>query len=385
VSACRTFYVVAIAIAAGGCAIDPLGERCEGSICACAEAQRDAAGRCCPPWSAKGARGSCAPRAWSLPGEGDGAGELGAQGIALAVDGRGRAIAAWNVTESPAPPRLVIGEEEGPGALALRSPSEGLAGPERAADVAAGEDGAAIVAWVQGEGDAAIVTSARDAAGAWVDPEGPGARLSFAPNAYEPEIAMRAGGEAILVWNQWMSTGYGVAVARRASIDAPWELPAGADDVLSPHLFYSNSPQIALADGGDALVTWYQSRRRADGLREQRRGARVLATLGRRSPLRAGRPGGQPRDRQPGARAEPRRPGRDRVDAGERRGREPGLPRDPRSRRRLDGPARSRRLVLAPLGRGALPACAARDRPSDVVPGRGRRRASTPHPREDGV
>jgi hypothetical protein len=56
-----------------------------------------------------------------------------------------------------------------------------------------------------------------------------------------------------------MSTGYGVALARRAPGSLVWEMPSDPDDVLSPKIFYSNAPQIAVGARGDALIAWYQS------------------------------------------------------------------------------------------------------------------------------
>ena len=38
-----------------------------------------------------------------------------------------------------------------------------------------------------------------------------------------------------------------------------WHVPANADDVLSQHLLYSNAPQPAVSERGDAVISWYQS------------------------------------------------------------------------------------------------------------------------------
>ncbi|MFT3773223.1 MAG: hypothetical protein QM820_48205 [Minicystis sp.] len=84
--------------------------------------------------------------------------------------------------------------------------------------------------------------------------------FSFPPTGYEPRLATNRAGEWIMAWNQWRSTPhYGVAVAHRDRADAPWVMPASADDVLSMEIFFSNAPVIALNDAGQALITWYQS------------------------------------------------------------------------------------------------------------------------------
>jgi hypothetical protein len=142
----------------------------------------------------------------------------------------------------------------------LRRPAAALEGSANELDVAVEPDGSALLVWRQFlESNGSIFLSSRDAAGAWSDPPDTSARFSFAPTAYEPRLAVHSSGEVLLVWNQWMSTGFGVALARRAPGSSVWELPAFADDVLSPKILFSNAPQIAIGVAGDAIVAWYQS------------------------------------------------------------------------------------------------------------------------------
>jgi hypothetical protein len=74
-------------------------------------------------------------------------------------------------------------------------------------------------------------------------------------------------GETLVIWNQWTGSGYGVAVARRprTMLEGPLTRPAGATDVLSPPVNFSNAPQPAVGTNGDAIVTWYQSPNPAPG------------------------------------------------------------------------------------------------------------------------
>src|SRR5207248_279078 len=120
--------------------------------------------------------------------------------------------------------------------------------------------GAAMVAWMQYVGDAsAVYVSERNPRGAWTDPRGASDAFSFPPRAYEPRLAIGRDGETLLVWNQWRGERYGVALATREVPGANWTRPSSANDVLSPPVFFSNGPQIALGPRGDAVATWYQS------------------------------------------------------------------------------------------------------------------------------
>jgi hypothetical protein len=69
---------------------------------------------------------------------------------------------------------------------------------------------------------------------------------------------MNARGDAIVVFNQWYGEHWGVGVAARA-LGWPWSTPRSPEDVLSPAIFYSNAPTVALNASGDALIAWYQS------------------------------------------------------------------------------------------------------------------------------
>jgi hypothetical protein len=142
----------------------------------------------------------------------------------------------------------------------LREPARALAGTSYPPRVAVGAAAEAMVTWRQGDGrEGRVFRSVRAGAGTWVDPAGASSAVSFAPDAYEPVVVIGADGEVLHAWNQWKSPGYGIALARRAPGAAAFEEPAGARDVLSPDLFFSNLPLVARNDRGDAVVSWYQS------------------------------------------------------------------------------------------------------------------------------
>ena len=213
----------------------------------------------CPAWT-EASGGGCTPRAWALPSPADGVGDEGGRRLGLAVDGLGLGVAAWETASSGAT-RIASAEQAAPGGpWSVRSPGAALEASGSMPDVAASASGEAIVTFRQGpDGVTAIFASERDEAGAWSDPPDEGARLSSASfTAYEPRVAFASAGEAVLVFNQWLGETYGVAVARRPPGGA-WEIAAGPGEVLSPPVFFSNAPQIALGPGGQGLIAWYQS------------------------------------------------------------------------------------------------------------------------------
>jgi hypothetical protein len=178
--------------------------------------------------------------------------------VNVAVSGEGEPIASW-IETSGTTGRTAVGEASGAG-LVVRYPGEALGGTAVQSDVAAGPDRAALVTWKSqfpGE-EARVFVSERAPDGAWTDPASAEDAFSFLPTAYEPRPIFFPNGDRLLVWNQWMSTGYGVAVAERSPSGA-WRRPANADDVLSQPYLFSNAPTPAVNERGDALISWYQS------------------------------------------------------------------------------------------------------------------------------
>jgi hypothetical protein len=155
--------------------------------------------------------------------------------------------------------RVVVGEPS-EGGFTRQELGAALGGQAVQSDVALGADGAAMIAYKEqyGDGNARVFLAEREPGGAWKDAASDGESFSFLPTAYEPRVRFFPDGERLLVWNQWMSTGYGVAVARKPP-SSDWQLPANADDVLSQHFFFSNGPTPAVNARGDAVISWYQS------------------------------------------------------------------------------------------------------------------------------
>lgn|GEM_PF-2253888 len=234
---------------------------CEGDACDCVEVS--IAGTCCEGFLELGEDGLCVARPWP-PTQRHTLGQPGADGIEVAVDGLGRALVGWHRRNpDPTLARSMLAEQTADGWTAHALGDVELGFGTRTTLAAHGLE--VWATWTQhrtspsGEDESTVHLLRRDATGAWQS-SNVGEQLSFAPKAYEPRPVLTAMGEGLVVWNQWRSGGgYSVALARRAPGDTALERPTSADDALSPPVFFSNAPQIAVANNGDALVTWYQA------------------------------------------------------------------------------------------------------------------------------
>lgn len=207
-------------------------------------------------------QGACAARPWP-PTQIHGLAEPGADSLEIAVDGLGLALVGWQrrIEENPFA-RSILAEQTRFGweTHILGSATAGAGG--RVTLASRGLE--AWVTWSQsrtldGQDLGSVHLLRRDAAGSWTMND-QGETVSVGQRASEPRPLLPPNGEGLLVWNQWRSTGgYGVALANAPASSAALHLPSSADDVLSPAVFFSNSPQIAVGRNGDALVTWYQA------------------------------------------------------------------------------------------------------------------------------
>lgn len=206
--------------------------------------------------------GQCVARAWP-PTERVSLGEPGADAIELTVDGLGRALVGWRRRDSEDPfVRSILAEQTSQG---WRTYVLGAAEAGTGSRVTLASYG--LEAWAtwsqhrrtpEGEDVSSVFLWRREATGQWLTTD-EGEQLSFEPRAYEPRARLSSTGEGLVVWSQWRQDGgYGVAVARRGPGGA-LRLPHTADDVVSPHVFFSNSPQLAVGENGDAIITWYQA------------------------------------------------------------------------------------------------------------------------------
>lgn len=111
--------------------------------------------------------------------------------------------------------------------------------------------GNVIAIWTRSNGTRDIVQAAsRPAGGSWQ----PAQDLSTPDqNAFDPQVAVGPGGDAIAVWDQYTGTPGGFVIrAARRPLGGPWQLP-GED--LSAHGL-TGHPHVAIDEAGRAVAVW---------------------------------------------------------------------------------------------------------------------------------
>lgn len=243
-----------------GCG-SPSEEACEGDACACLVRAED--GTCCDGFLAPGPDGNCLARAWP-PTQRHALGEGWADDVEVTVDGLGQAVVSWRERDLDAAAARPMLAEQRDGTWSVQALGDPARGPGTRVTLAS--RGLEVwSSWSQqhdtetGQTESTVFLRRRDPRGQWVDPP-TGLPLSFAPKAYEPRPLLPKTGEGLVVWNQWQPrSGYGVQLARQAPGSDALVRPDSADEALSPPVFFSNGPQIAVGGNGDGVVTWYQA------------------------------------------------------------------------------------------------------------------------------
>ena len=202
----------------------------------------------------------------------------------VAINDDRRAVAAWVQFDGFSD--RVWGNEYRPATgWQLASRIDGSVGDARGPQVAIDGDGRALAAWTQSDGRFYRVWTSRFEGSVWASPM----RMAFPGegDAVEVRIEMARDGRAVLVWLQLAELdrlGRGVVFANVYSPDGGWE---GATPLSDTETRRASAPRIAVSDSGLAVAVWRQndgtsllSRRRSFGAsRWQSRG--VLEQLER--------------------------------------------------------------------------------------------------------
>jgi hypothetical protein len=232
-----------------GCELAPLQAAGD-----CPSSMRGADGACCAAFTRPVGAG-CAEASWRDAALSDDF----ATEIQVAVLSDSAPVAAWVRSDKPFSGVLMAAVADGADVWSKAVVSGATSGIPERPRLATSTDGSLALVWrdvVAPQGR--IVAGWRLPGGAWLRPlndEG----LSYAPDAYDADVAIGAGGDAVVVWNQTTTTGRGAAVATAGFGEADFARPDGADDVLSPPINFSNSPECEVNRRGDAIVSWYQS------------------------------------------------------------------------------------------------------------------------------
>lgn len=118
--------------------------------------------------------------------------------------------------------------------------------------VAADTSGNAIAVWIQSDGtDNNVWTNRYTASVGWGTPE---LIEGTAGNATQPQIAMNAAGNAVVVWQQDDGTHDNIW-ANRYTVSSGWETATLLETNDSSN---ASTPQVGMDDTGNAIVTWGQ-------------------------------------------------------------------------------------------------------------------------------
>ncbi|RJF96460.1 hypothetical protein D3870_21820 [Noviherbaspirillum cavernae] len=192
----------------------------------------------------------------------------------IAIDGSGNALAVWQQSDGAQidirANRYTVGAGWGTAQLI----ETGNAGDARLPQIAFDASGNALAVWTQSDGTRYSIWSNRYTAGSgWGTPQL--VETDNADHAFDPQIAIDAGGNALAVWTQ--SDGTRVNVwANRYTTGKGWgtaqllETENGGD---------ASNPQIAFDAAGNALAVWTQD----DGTRNNIWGSRYATATGWRT------------------------------------------------------------------------------------------------------
>ena len=130
--------------------------------------------------------------------------------------------------------------------------------------VANSVSGNAIVTWTQDDGSDLQIFRSLYESGVWTHPTGPTDNIS--PDGWPAvgsSVAMSAGGDVVLSWQQLNATS--LNIARAECRDSVWTLPADENDVIGLPGTSVILIDVSVSPWGDAVIVWQQS----DGTDEQ--------------------------------------------------------------------------------------------------------------------
>ncbi len=124
--------------------------------------------------------------------------------------------------------------------------------------VAMDDSGNAVITWDQTvDGGTLQIYKSEYRDGAWAHPAGPEDSISPDGDAYNNQVAMNAGGNAVIVWEEY--DGSHNWIFKSEYRGGAWTHPEGLQDGISPDGQSANFPRVAMDDSGNALIAWIQS------------------------------------------------------------------------------------------------------------------------------
>ncbi|MDQ3991791.1 MAG: hypothetical protein M3245_05725 [Actinomycetota bacterium] len=197
----------------------------------------------------------------------------------VAVDADGDAVIVWQRFDGTNW-RIQARRRSKTGALSAVQTLSAAGQSANDPQVAVDQDGDAVIVWEGFDGtNSRIQARRRSAAGAL----SPVRTLSAAgQNAFDPQVAVDADGDAVIVWEGFDGTNYRIRARRRSAAGA-----LSPVQTLSAAGRSAFSPQVAVGQDGHALVVW----ERSDGTNWQIQ-ARRRSAAGALSPVQTLSPAG---------------------------------------------------------------------------------------------
>ncbi|HNR50079.1 MAG: hypothetical protein BWZ01_02611 [Deltaproteobacteria bacterium ADurb.BinA179] len=129
---------------------------------------------------------------------------------------------------------------------------------EYGCQVAMDNSGNALIVWYQDDGSRDQIFKSEYRDGEWIHPEGPDNNISSDEDAdaYYPQVAMDASGNAVIVWVQ--SDGIRQQIYKSEYRDGEWTHLANPGDHISLSEQNANEPQVAMNHNGNAIIVWEQ-------------------------------------------------------------------------------------------------------------------------------
>jgi len=122
--------------------------------------------------------------------------------------------------------------------------------------VAMDNNGNAIITWFQSDGLNWQIFKSEYRSGGWTNPSFSDNISPDGQSAVSPQVAMDNNGNAIITWYQYDASNYQIFKSEyRGGV---WTHPASLSDNISPAGQNAYIPQVAMDNNGNAIITWYQ-------------------------------------------------------------------------------------------------------------------------------
>ena len=191
----------------------------------------------------------------------------GAQAPQVAMDANGNAVVVWKQGDG-ATQQIFTSEYRGGKWTHPANLSDNISPDGRYAfyypQVAMGDNGDAVVVWVQDSGTYAQTFVSEYRNGSWTHPASLTDNISpDGQGAQAPQVAMDANGNAVVVWKQGDgTTNCSGSICFQIFLseyrNGSWAHPANLTDHISPDGQHAFAPQVAIDTNGNAVVVWGQ-------------------------------------------------------------------------------------------------------------------------------